>query len=267
MSGTSRCRTGVCGRGRRRCGRGPGEGLPAGGRKAGAAGCGAFGGRPPSGADQGDSAVWIAGTASIRLMTDAYTALALLALCLSHAREGRGPEVGSERKQRRCRETGCCSSGRKFHRRDSRNAAPDLSGRQMGRPGEADARRQRSRSASVPRTRRCCRRKHRGHPERDASPPWLPSLETWMLVDSSAARSLKRTQLRDSTQLSSFRQVRKSGRSRFGLRRAAVSVALELGPLLDFPDHPLRRQDVPDQPHGQSRYESDERGERADLAC
>ena len=87
-----------------------------------------------------------------------------------------------------------------------------------------------------------------------------------MLVDGSAARSPPRTQLRDSTRLSSLRQIRKSGRSKFGLRRAAVSDALELGPLLCSPDHALRRQDVPDQLHGQSRYESGERGERADLS-
>ena len=41
--------------------------------------------------------------------------------------------------------------------------------------------RQKSRSASVPRPRCCCRRKHRVYPERDACPQWLPSPETWML--------------------------------------------------------------------------------------
>ena len=52
----------------------------------------------------------------------------------AHVRVRSGSPAGSARRRRRCGETGCCSSGRRFRWRNARHAGTGLSGRRTGDP-------------------------------------------------------------------------------------------------------------------------------------
>ena len=80
--------------------------------------------RPPSGADRRGFAIRTARTAFIPVQ--AY-GMHVPCACA----RGAGSPVGSARR-RRCAETGRCSSGWKFHRRNARSAATGLSGWRKG---------------------------------------------------------------------------------------------------------------------------------------